>query len=621
MYITHFEINNYKSYRATVAVDFKPGFNIITGKNNAGKTSLLEALALNFNGFPHRSLETVPAPNVDPPQTSSALINFRLSRDEILNLVHALGNTVYLPYPEDQFRLPDGSAVPSHTAALPFINWFLSDPEFNVCVRRSVTVTSNSEQWQALEPSLGRYKLRPESQPGRRDFIQVQFHPDGSLASIGTINAGEENGISVWLAQVIRSWIYRFFAERFNIGQSAFGQNFRLAANAQNLPEVLNVLQGNPQRFLQLNQLLHEILPQVHQISVLPSGNVLEIKAWPHDPNSQREDLALPLSQCGSGIGQVAAILYVVLTANFPQVIIIDEPQSLLHPGAIRKLIEVLKRYPQHQYILATHSPTVITSASPATVTCARLDGMETTFQTIDTRQTQDLQLYLADIGARLSDVFGADNVLWVEGQTEELAFPLILSQIARRSLMGTSIIGIRQTGDLEGRDAKRVFELYRRLTGAAALLPPALAFILDRECRSAALLEDLRRESQNRANFLTRRMYENYLLNPTGIASVVNKIENFCPEHITEEKVSRLIELKSRDIRCFCSGARDIPANWLTDIDGAKVLREIFAELSENRVSYDKVRHSIAITKWIISNAPRELQEIADLLVRILQK
>jgi hypothetical protein len=202
-------------------------------------------------------------------------------------------------------------------------------------------------------------------------------------------------------------------------------------------------------------------------VSVHPvNANTLEIRAWPHDPATQREDLALPLNQCGSGIGQVAAILYVVLTASHPQVIIIDEPQSLLHPGAIRTLIEVLKGYPQHQYIFATHSPTVITASNPSTVTVAKLEGMETRFQTIDTRQTQDLQLYLADIGARLSDVFGADSILWVEGQTEEASFPLILNQVAHRSLMGTAIIGIKQTGDLEGRDAKRVFELYRRFQG-----------------------------------------------------------------------------------------------------------------------------------------------------------
>jgi predicted ATPase len=45
----------------------------------------------------------------------------------------------------------------------------------------------------------------------------------------------------------------------------------------------------------------------------------------------------------------VLAILYVVMTSNHPQTIIIDEPQSFLHPGAVKKLIEVLKQYPQHQ--------------------------------------------------------------------------------------------------------------------------------------------------------------------------------------------------------------------------------------------------------------------------------
>lgn len=619
MYITHFEISNYKSYHVVSAIDFLPGFNVITGKNNAGKTSLLEALAVNFNGLPHRSMTTVPAPNVNPPQSSSAQISMVLSGDEVDNLLRASGNPAYLPFPRSEFRLPDGSSPFAPNGARSFVEWFLSHSEFSVSARRTVQYGGNQEEWYPVLPGLGIYEAAPEAQSGNRSFFTFQVLPDGSLTAVGSANLNVASDIGVWLVRAARSRIYRFFAERFNISHSPFGTSSILSANAQNLPEVLNVLQGNPHRFLQLNKLLHEILPQVQQVSVLPVGNTLEIKAWPHDPNTQREDLALPLNQCGSGIGQVAAILYVVLTAVHPQVIIIDEPQSLLHPGAIRKLIEVLKRYPQHQYILATHSPTVITSANPATVTIARLEGVETRLQSIDVQQTQDLQLYLGDIGARLSDVFGADNVLWVEGQTEELAFPLILSQIAGHSLMGTAIVGIRQTGDLEGRDAKRVFELYRRLSGATALLPPALGFILDRECRNRTLQEDLQRESQNRAYFLPRRMFENYLLNPTGITAVANSIEGFRGEPIIEQEVSHLIEMKSRAPRLYCQGAREIPANWLVEIDGATVLKEIFAELSENRVQYDKVRHSVGITQWIISNAPQDLREISELLVRVL--
>jgi hypothetical protein len=54
-------------------------------------------------------------------------------------------------------------------------------------------------------------------------------------------------------------------------------------------------------------------------------------------------------------------------------------------------------------------------------------------------------------------------------------------------------------------------------------------------------------------------------------------------------------------------------------EVDGAAVLKEIFSELSENRVQYDKVRHSVGITQWIIDNAQQDLREISGLLVRAL--
>lgn len=619
MYITHFEISNYKSFHTDTAIDFLPGFNIITGKNNAGKTSLLEGLTLNFNGMPHRSLETVPVPGALPVNSSSALVTLVLNREELTNLLRG-GGPYYLASPANTFRFANGQAFGGPDTSRLFVDWFLSQPEFKVTVRRTVTIGTNEEKWAVVNPTFGLYD--PEQRPGQntRFFIPFRVQPDGMVVELGRAGVDDQQDICLWLARVMRPRIYRFFAERFNISQSPFGTSSVLAANAQNLPEVLNVLQGNPQRFFQLNHLLHEILPQVRQVSVHPlNGNTLEIKAWPHDPNSQREDLALPLNQCGSGIGQVAAILYVVLTASHPQVIIVDEPQSLLHPGAVRALIAVLKRYPQHQYIFATHSPTVITASNPSTVAVARLEGVETRLQTIDTRQTQDLQLYLADIGARLSDVFGADSILWVEGQTEESAFPLILSRVAGRSLMGTAIIGIKQTGDLEGRDAKRVFELYRRLSAATTLLPPALAFVLDRECRAQLLREDLERESQHKAHFLARRMFENYLLSAPGIAAVANEIQGFRDNPVTQEEVRDLIEAKRIELRYFCLGEREVPADWVREIDGATVLEDIFGELSQNRVSYDKVRHSVALTKWLIAHSPQEFQEILDLLLPLL--
>ncbi|MFI5109206.1 MAG: ATP-dependent endonuclease [Terriglobales bacterium] len=618
MYISHFEIRNSKSFREPEALEFKPGFNIITGQNSAGKTALLEALTLQFEPNPHRSAITIPVEGVPPPAASSVRITFAISREELLGILS--GADHHFAAPRRGFTVPgygvyQGSNSPQEADA--FLAWLFEHPEFQVSVR--VNKEPGREIWVADEPHLGLYPAEP-LQGNVRLHIQVRVDPERGPITLNPPFVNTDDDVSLRLANVLRSRIYRFSAERFSVGQCGFGPNPILAADAHNLPEVINVLKANTNRFLQLNELVREILPQVKHVSVRAfSSTQVQIIVWPHDPGTTREDLAVPLNQCGSGVGQVLAILYVIMTAVHPQAIIVDEPQSFLHPGAVRKLIEVLKRYPRHQYIFATHSPTVVMASDPATLTMTRLTGVETSFQKINPSDSKELESYLAEIGARLSDVFGADNILWVEGQTEEQCFPRILKGIAHKSLMGTAIVGIRQTGDLEGRDATRVLELYRRISQSSTLLPPAVAFILDRECRTAQQLTELRRISSNLAFFLPRRMYESYLLCPEAIAAVANEVDGFRQERITVEEVRGLIDQKRQEIRYYCPGTTEVPVDWIRDIDAAGILQEVFEELSETRVAYVKSKHSVQITEWLIAYAPDELNELSDTLVRLL--
>src|SRR5205807_561938 len=77
-----------------------------------------------------------------------------------------------------------------------------------------------------------------------------------------------------------------------------------------------------------------------------------------------RDDLAIPLAECGTGIGQVLSILYVVLKSE-GNIIIIDEPNSFLHPRAAKALVSILREDRRNQYIISTHSPEVIVAAEP----------------------------------------------------------------------------------------------------------------------------------------------------------------------------------------------------------------------------------------------------------------
>jgi hypothetical protein len=218
--------------------------------------------------------------------------------------------------------------------------------------------------------------------------------------------------------------------------------------------------------------------------------------------------------------------------------------------------------------------------------------------------------------------VFGADNILWVEGRTEEQCFPLILSSLAERPLLGTAIIGVVQTGDFESKQSSTILEIYRRLSEGRGLLPPAIGFIFDKEGRSDEERNDLIRRSRGIVFFTPRRMYENYLLNPRAIASVASSIEGFRDTPVTVEEVEEWLQHHSWDDKYFGERINEADRSdelWFQNVHGADVLKDIFEELSDSRVTFDKVRHGMALTEWLVEREPEDLAEVVDLLKRVL--
>lgn len=618
MYIKQFQIENFKGFLRTGERSLSPGLNIVCGANNAGKTAVLEALSPTTATNPHRSPKTVPAPGAQPDPNSRITISLIVSGEELAQMIRELGAV--------QFRLPAPDPGDPLGVGLRYArNDVHSGRRLvqSVLQRRELTFELRREfqaNWQvARRPSFGLYRIDPGMNPV--GFVQFRMAADGSISDVNFGQDANPVDIGVQIIPAVVNRIYRFPAERMNIGVCAVGDNPNLSPNGSDLPRVLSILQANGSRFAKYNRLVREILPQVRHVSVHPVVNQqVEIRVWAFDPALEREDLALPLGQCGTGIGQVLSILYVVLFAPTPRMILIDEPQSFLHPGAARKLVEVLKNHPQHQFVIATHSPTVISAADPETITVVKAVDGESSLESVDPDDAKSLRLYLAEVGARLADVFGADRILWVEGRTEELCFPLILEGIAKEGLRGTSIVGVSNTGDLETRDAKRVFDMYDRLSDRNNLLPPAVGFIFDSECHRDQVKIEMVRRSRDLLRFLPRRMYENYLLKPEAIAAVVNGVPGFREAPVTADEVAALIELMKVDDRYF-RPCRVDQAHWDRDINAAMVLEAIFRTLSETRVEFDKVIHCVSLTEWLIENAPDELRLLSEFIVECLNR
>lgn len=605
MYISKFKIDSYKSFLSSEEISLTPGFNVVVGQNNIGKSSLTEALSTQFQNKPHRSMATSPEANSPSGPLSQVTLTFVLSPSEVMSIIKNQMGSFFVSHNNE-------GTNPDQTAAN-FIGLLSHD------IKLECVIKPNQDP---IAKVIG-YDVEIDR--------AIQFHFDQqtnaieSLSSTGIHATPYVNHFPNQLFNLLRNRIYAFKAERFNLAESPTGANRILTPNASNLPEVLSTLStNNPTRFKKFNQLVSTIFPQVKQVTAPPiSNNTFRILIWNVDPDSEREDLAVSLQESGTGVGQILAILYVVLTANDSQTIIIDEPQSFLHPGAVRKLIDILKMYPQHQYILTTHSPTVVTSSNPSTLLMVTKEEAESKIQTIKTQETSELSKYLSEVGARLSDVFGSDNILWVEGSTEEACFPLIIRELAKLPLLGTTILGVKHTGDFEGNQSELIFEVYKRLSKGNGLLPEAIAFIFDREGRTDTQREDLERKGKGQVIFLKRRMYENYLLNPLAIASVISSLPSFASNPITSEQVSEWLAQHKWNTDFF---ERAVPVEkqkdelWLEKVHGAKILERIFADLSEARYSYDKVEHGELLTMWIIKNSPDDLQDIVNLLKQILQ-
>jgi hypothetical protein len=146
-------------------------------------------------------------------------------------------------------------------------------------------------------------------------------------------------------------------------------------------------------------------------------------------------------------------------------------------------------------------------------------------------------------------------------------------------------------------------------LSKGRGLLPPALSFCFDREGLNETERREIAKNSQDEVVFIPPRMYENYLLNSAAIAAVLNELDCEKSKEVTEQQVSSALAAKQTS-----------DANWIIEVHAADLLRELFNDLSQCRVAYDKPRHGLKLTEWILQHSPSDLDELKEFLGGLLK-
>lgn len=590
MKITALRVVNYKGFFDSGFVELGAGWNVVVGQNNAGKTAFME-------GFRLRNNENKVHKNISfdrdfpyPPQ-SRFIARMRIGREWLKNAwLKRL----------DHFDLPvtgGNEAGRSELDASAF--WDGDDLEVEIEFRHGTNATS---EW----PSH-----RLFSAQGNEIYVQILPTADRKVGVVGARLGGRSDTLPIIVDQAFQSHIYMFDAKRFAVGECRHEDSNILRPDASNLPAVLIKLHGNPDLLREFNENVTAIFPSIRGVTATTRGSNFEIRVWSVDPSTRRDDLSVPLNESGTGVGQVLAILYVAMT-NEAGVIAIDEPNSFLHPGAAKKLIQILKRYDQHQYIISTHSPEVIGTAQPARLHMVRFDGQQSRVQSFDDAEVETKRMMLEEVGASLSDIFSAEKVIWVEGPTEKECFNLIVERAHGGPIVGLSFVALRNTGDFDGRqgNARAVLDIYDSLSQGGSILPTTVAFSFDGEGKSPTQIEDLVRRCDGRARVLGRRMTENYLLDPDAIASVLTSLgESDVDAANIEGLLRQFVPARMPKGDTGEWGSIDCTKR----VDAANLLKDVFHAATQGRQEYRKVRDAVDLTRALLDNNQDKISELIE--------
>lgn len=593
MHIELVSIENYKCFLERQTFQFEPGFNLLLGANNSGKTTVLDVLdmepALNE---PHRSVRTIPQYGGQPHHQSEFSVSIATRVSELSSLLG--GSQFYLPLAPP---LAGESLQPDSEPVKRALAHVANDGNLRLVATFGHSLDAvNFEGGDSISGRASRHTPNDSLWA-----VLLQFtSPFAPPHMVGVTNAAGVQGSAGQYYVPYKQRIFRFNAQRrpgTDCGSSGTAQLDRETAM---LPYWINHLQTNDSYgHQQLCEWVRRVFPNIHWVQAPPAGGNFQVQCLAHAPQDRRNDLAKPLSRMGTGIGNVIAMLYVVLTARAPQVIAIDEPNAFLHPRALRELLSILESEgKQHQFLVSAHSPDVLTAVDARTISMLEFDGTATRVTHVGPKDLHSLRGGLADLGIRMTDLHSRDRVLWVEGQTEELVMPELLRYACPEVAAGTAVLRVERTGTFSKKSIEphEVMKIYERLSISSALVPPMVAILLDGEQRTSDDRRKIEHESGGKLRFLGLPMLENYLLDSEAIAAALSELG----QTVSPSDVQRALSTLSESIRAD---------------DGAAALRHVFSNLSDSRHEFRKTRDVPALVNWLIKHRPDRLKPLRQCL------
>lgn len=511
MQLIRIHIKNFKSIRDLCITDIENAL-ILVGKNNTGKTSVLDAIRAVGGSY-----EVKPEDFNEKQQNIEIQVSLRITPED-LRVFHTHGMvSSYKRYEawEKDFR----SKLPSYQ------NGVL---EFACIINRDGTVRYGDGQkkhnrWiPFLFPKI--YYLDTQ-----RDLTQVQedlllFQEDAMLkqmradcclfdqskkcsrcfSCIGLIHQKKPEELTAFETEKLLE--YKFYQLNLSRFQKKVNENFK--KNGGSLEEIRYTVHCDP------NQLFQVEAQTYHQ---------------------ERQVLS-PVEHLGKGMRSIYLLslleAYVDEEDRLPSLILVEDPEIFLHPELQKVSSEILYGLSKkNQVIFSTHSPNLLFNFSIRQIRQMVLD--QECYSTI--REKADIDDILNDLGYSANDLMNVSFVFIVEGKQDKSRLPLLLERyysevydeegrLSRIAIITTnSCTNIRTYANLKYMNQVYIKDQFLMIRDGDGKDPEELAGQLCRyyEERNRQDADKLPRVRRRNVLILKYYSFENYFFNPAVMAQI----------------------------------------------------------------------------------------------------
>jgi len=443
--IKNLSISGFRSFEQNIVIDNITPLSIFVGPNSAGKSNVIEALATLrgiVNGNQFRPLSYL---LFDHRNIASITIIFKPSKQEREDFI------VYLSGIESNYA--DMSLEESQLFNL--ISYHIEFSASSLTKQILAFTDRNGNFIEAINYSSEDGSSYTESSLVLDEILKnvnnldnlsnANFTRHVSGGASFNFFSGNRNLLEYKIAKEIASFLTGlkiFSTYRRATPTLPFKEATELDETGSNLVTVMNTLQtSSPREYVRIMEIFSNLIEGVSEIIAPPTGNNVTAKMGEDGLKSK-----IDLVNMSVGLQQTLILLVAINTVKSGAVICIEEPEIHLHSTSQKRLFKLFQEKSKtNQFFITTHSSVFTDIGNDVTTYLVTKSNARSNILPI--KEENNLKFVKQQLGITNADVFIHDYVIFIEGDSEEEAFPIIANAMGYQIDRGIRVFNLRGNG------------------------------------------------------------------------------------------------------------------------------------------------------------------------------